>query len=39
MSNYEANTEIKTLKTIGNDIVFGEHATDSTKKVWMYATK
>ena len=39
MSNYEANTEIETLKTIGNDIVFGEHATDSTKKVWMYATK
>lgn len=39
MSNYEANTEIEMLKTIGNDILFGEHATDSTKKVWMYVTK
>ncbi|MBR3605929.1 MAG: hypothetical protein IKL52_07865 [Candidatus Gastranaerophilales bacterium] len=39
MSNYEANTEIELLKTIGNDILFGEHATDSTKKVWMYVTK
>ena len=39
MSNYEANSEIEVLKTIGNDIVFGEHATDSNKKVLMYATK
>lgn len=39
MSNYEANSEIELLKTIGNDIVFAEHATDSTKKVWMYSTK
>lgn len=39
MSNYEANTEIELLKTIGNNILFGEHATDTTKKVWMYVTK
>ena len=39
MSNYEANSEIEGLKNIGNDIVFGEHATDSSKKIWMYATK
>lgn len=39
MSNYEAKSEIEVLKTIGNDIVFCEHATDSNKKVWMYATK
>ena len=39
MSNYEAESEINVLKTVGNDIVFGEHATDSSKKVWIYATK
>lgn len=39
MSNYETNTEIGALKTIGNDIAFFEHATDSSKKIWMYATK
>lgn len=39
MSNYETNSEIELLKTVGNDIVFAEQATDSTKKVWIYATK
>lgn len=39
MSNYETNSEIDVLKNIGNDIVFCEHATDTTKKVWLYATK
>ena len=44
ISDHEVQTnvslsEINVLKTVGNDIVFGGHATDSSKKVWMYATK
>ena len=31
--------EIEFLESIGNDIAFFEHATDSNKKVWMYVTK
>lgn len=38
-SNYEVDLEMELLKQIGNDIAFFEHATDSTKKVWMYVTK
>lgn len=38
-SNYEASSEIEFLKTYGNNIAFFTHATDSSKKVWMYVTK
>ena len=38
-SNYEVSNEIDLLKKVGNDIAFFEHATDSSKKVWMYVTK
>ena len=39
MSNYEVEKEIDGIKKIGNEIVFFTHATDSSKKVWMYVTK
>ena len=38
-SSYEVKNEIEFLESIGNDIAFFEHATDSKKKVWMYVTK
>ena len=38
-SSYEVKNEIEFLESIGNDIAFFEHATDSSKKVWMYVTK
>lgn len=38
-SSYEVKNEIEFLESIGNDIAFFEHATDSNKKVWMYVTK
>lgn len=39
MSNYEVASEIELLNRVGNNIIFGEYAIDSTKKVWIYATK
>ena len=39
LSKYETDKEIEVLKTFGNDIIFGEYAFDSNKKVWMYITK
>ena len=39
MSNYEVEKEIDGIKKIGNEIVFFTHATDSSKRVWMYVTK
>ena len=38
-SNYEAEYIIKSLKEVGNSIVFFEYAYDDGKKVWAYATK
>lgn len=39
LPKYETDKEIEVLKTFGNDIIFGEYAFDSNKKVWMYITK
>ena len=38
-SNYETECIIKSLKEVGNSIVFFEYAYDDGKKVWVYATK
>ena len=39
LSNYETECIIKSLKEVGNSIVFFEYAYDDGKKVWAYATK
>ena len=39
LSNYETEYIIKSLKEVGNSIVFFEYAYDDGKKVWAYATK
>lgn len=39
LTEYEADRELSFLKSNGNTIAFFFHATDSTKKIWMYATK
>ena len=38
-SNYETEYIIKSLKEVGNSIVFFEYVYDDGKKVWVYATK
>ena len=38
-SNYETEYIIKSLKEVGNSIVFFEYAYDDDKKIWAYATK
>ena len=39
MTKYEVKTEIELLETVGNNILFATHATDSEKMFWFYATK